>query len=136
MCGIFCSNDLTTFEILEEANRERGNFATGIFYCYGKVNSHTLRREGKIDWDKIKMPKGDGWLFLGHNQAPTQTGRRFSESTSHPFQYGDWIVAHNGIISNFEELIKDEVPMHNDAVDSSIIPAILYRNDLSMVLAF
>ena len=43
----------------------------------------------------------------------------------HPFWVGDWMVAHNGVLTNYEELIDEYVPMHDNPVDSSIIPALL-----------
>jgi glucosamine 6-phosphate synthetase-like amidotransferase/phosphosugar isomerase protein len=125
MCGIYCSNDLSTFEILQEANKKRGNFSTGIFYCYGKANYNILKDKGNINWNKTKLPHQKGHLYLGHNQAPTETGRGWQEETSHPFWVGDWIVAHNGVLTNSNELIDEYIPMHDNPVDSSIIPALL-----------
>lgn len=125
MCGIYCSNDLTTFEILDEANKKRGNFSTGIFYCYGKANYDMKKQQGGFDWNETKLPGGDGFIYLGHNQAPTEAGRVWEEETAHPFWYGDWIVAHNGVLTNFEELKDEYIPMHDNPVDSSIIPALL-----------
>lgn len=125
MCGIYCSNNLTTFEVLQEANKKRGNFSTGIFYCYNKANYKTIKKKGNIDWNKVKLPKEKGHLYLGHNQAPTETGRDWKEETSHPFWYGDWIVAHNGVLTNSEDLILDYIPAHDSPVDSSVIPALL-----------
>ena len=49
MCGIYCSNDLTSFEVLQQANKERGNFSTGIFYCYNKANYNIVKEKGNID---------------------------------------------------------------------------------------
>ena len=125
MCGIYCSNDLTSFEVLQQANKERGNFSTGIFYCYNKANYNIVKEKGNIDWEKTILPSQKGHLYLGHNQAPTETGRDWEDETSHPFWVGDWIVAHNGVLTNFNELIDDYVPMHDNPVDSSIIPALL-----------
>jgi glucosamine 6-phosphate synthetase-like amidotransferase/phosphosugar isomerase protein len=125
MCGIYCSNDLSTFEILEEANRKRGNFSTGILHCYNKANYNVIKEKGNINWENTKLPTEKGWLYLGHNQAPTETGRDWKGETSHPFWVGDWMVAHNGVLTNYEELIDDYVPMHDNPVDSSIIPALL-----------
>ena len=125
MCGIYCSNDLSTFEVLQEANKKRGNFSTGIFHCYNKANYDIIKKKGNIDWNKTNIPIEKGCLYLGHNQAPTETGRGWKEETSHPFWVGDWIVAHNGVLTNFNELIDDYVPMHDNPVDSSIIPALL-----------
>lgn len=125
MCGIFCSDDLSTFEILQTVNKKRGDFSTGIFYVYNNANYKIKKYEGGIDWDKEKLPNGNGFLYLGHNQAPTETGRTWNEWLAHPFQFGDWIVAHNGVITNYEKLIDEHLPVHTDPVDSSIIPALL-----------
>tara|TARA_R110002012_G_scaffold64160_2_gene168713 strand:+ start:178 stop:849 length:672 start_codon:yes stop_codon:yes gene_type:complete len=129
MCGIYCSNDLSTFEILEQVNRKRGNFSTGIFYCYNNANYKIKRFEGAIDFNKTILPKEEGFLYLGHNQAPTEAGRLYDEWNSHPFQYGDWVVAHNGVITNFHELADEDLPMHDSIVDSSVIPALLDYNE-------
>ncbi len=37
------------------------------------------------------------------------------------------IVAHNGVLTNMDELVKEYVPYHDCLVDSSIIPALLYE---------
>ena len=65
-------------------------------------------------------------MFLGHTQAPTSEKRVFSPSTSHPFQYKGWLVAHNGVLSNdgeIKKLIKDKKAYN--AVDSSVIPPLV-----------
>ena len=125
MCGIYCSNDLSTFEVLQEVNRKRGNFSTGIFYCYNNANYKVIKKKGNINFNKINLPSEKGHLYLGHNQAPTETGRDWKEEYSHPFWFGDWIVAHNGVLTNSKELIFDFVPAHDNPVDSSIIAALL-----------
>jgi glucosamine 6-phosphate synthetase-like amidotransferase/phosphosugar isomerase protein len=125
MCGIYCSNDLSTFEILEQANRKRGNFSSGIFYCYNKANYKVVKKEGGVDFNKTTLPDEKGFIYLGHNQAPTEAGRVWEEELAHPFWYGDWIVAHNGVLTNFKELVEKHLPAHDNPVDSSIIPAML-----------
>ncbi len=128
MCGIFISNDLSTFEVLEQANKERGNFSTGILFTNGKRHN-ILRIEGGANWNETKLPSEKGWLYLGHNLAPTETGRRWYAKTSHPFEYGNWVVAHNGVLTNYRELRDKFLPDHDCDVDSSIIPALLDEND-------
>lgn len=39
--------------------------------------------------------------------------------------YDNWIVAHNGVLTNFSQLKNDYIPDHANLVDSSIIPALL-----------
>lgn len=122
MCGIYGSINVSKFEVLDQANRQRGNFATGIYYSDGK--SYDFQKtEGSFNWDKIKLE--DGLIYLGHNQAPTSTERIWKEHNSHPFVRDNWIVAHNGVLTNFEDLKKQYIPDHDNVVDSSIIPALL-----------
>ena len=122
MCGIYGSFDVNKFEVLDQANRSRGNFASGIYYSDGK-NYDFQKTEGCFDWNEIKLE--NGFVYLGHNQAPTSSERRWREHNSHPFVRENWIVAHNGVLTNFNELKKDYIPDHENIVDSSIIPALL-----------
>lgn len=64
-------------------------------------------------------------FYLGHTQAPTSSQRKYSTKTSHPFKCGDWFVAHNGVLTNFNDLKKDISPKKYNNVDTSIIPALL-----------
>ena len=127
MCGIYLSSNLSTFEVLEEANKTRGNFSTGIFYVYKSGKYKLEKYKGGINWNEVHLPVGDDddYIYLGHNQAPTSSSRDWKDETSHPFCYGDWMVAHNGILTNFEDLVDDYIPCHSNPVDSSIIPAML-----------
>ena len=140
MCGIYGSNDLSTFEVLNEANKVRGNFATGIMYKFRDSSYRINKMKGKnlvhdlpdnIDENGNKN-FGD-YLYLGHNQAPTGDIENYSGFTTHPFQYGDWIVAHNGVLTNSKDLISEYIPAHDCDVDSSIIPSMLdemeYKHD-------
>jgi|TARA_R100000482_G_scaffold122378_2_gene69922 glucosamine 6-phosphate synthetase-like amidotransferase/phosphosugar isomerase protein len=135
MCGIYGSNDFTTFEVLSQANRKRGNFSTGVLYKFRNSSYNIQKIEGD-NLDEIDLPtniKEDGsknygdYLYLGHNQAPTSSEREYEEWNAHPFVYGDWIVAHNGVLTNMKELVNEYVPHHDCAIDSSIIPAMLYE---------
>jgi len=122
MCGIYGSYNTSKFEILDSVNRQRGNFASGIFYHDGD-NYDYQKTEGVFNWDNIKLP--DGFLYLGHNQAPTSSARVWREHQSHPFVIMNWVVAHNGVLTNFKELKNTYIPTHDNLVDSSIIPALL-----------
>lgn len=128
MCGIFGSINVSKFEVLDQANKIRGNFASGIFYTDGKTFDFQ-KTEGSFNWNKIKLPaESDAklpYIYLGHNQAPTSSERIWKEHNSHPFVNNNWVVAHNGVLTNFEELKKEYIPDHPNVVDSSIIPALL-----------
>ena len=122
MCGIFGSFKPSKFEVLDKANQTRGNFASGLIY-FDETNFDVFKTEGCFDWDEINLP--DGLTYLGHNQAPTSSERIWKEHNSHPFIAKEWVVAHNGVLTNFEKLKADYLPEHENRVDSSIIPALL-----------
>ena len=123
MCGIYGSYNPSKFEVLDQANKVRGNFASGIYYSDG-TNYDVQKTEDSFDWDKVKLPSA-GFVFLGHNQAPTSSERMWKTHNSHPFTYDNWIVAHNGVLTNFKQLKDQYLPLHDNLVDSSIIPALL-----------
>jgi len=127
MCGIYGSNNLSSFEVLGDANKERGNFSTGIFYKFRNSTYKIIKKEGTNRWRDFNLPSQEAsdFLYLGHNQAPTSSKREWDYETSHPFIYGDWVVAHNGVLTNTEQLIDDYIPGHWNEVDTSIIPAML-----------
>lgn len=129
MCGIFCTSTFSRYIQLYNHNKSRGDFASGSAYvndreCYVRKNAqnHDPKSEGGWPWNNDK--KYD--VYLGHVQAPTSSCREVEAETTHPFECGDWIVAHNGVLENFEQLKKEcYLEQHANPVDSSIIPAIL-----------
>lgn len=79
-----------------------------------------------IEYGKKRRKITDFNVFLGHTQAPTSSQRSFSPSTTHPFQYKDWIIAHNGVLTNDKDLkktIKDKKAYNT--VDSSVIAPLI-----------
>jgi len=126
MCGIFGSLDFTTYDRLFTANRVRGNFASGSLYV-GDDEIY-LRKDGSeytTDGEHFRCNLFNKNMFLGHTQAPTSSQRDWAAHTTHPFESEEWIVAHNGILENYEELKDRWLPKHDNPVDSSIIPALL-----------
>lgn len=83
-----------------------------------------------IEYGKKRRKITDFNYFLGHTQAPTSSQRKFSPPTSHPFQHKDWLVAHNGVLTNdkkIKALITDKKSFN--IVDSSVIPALIYQEN-------
>jgi glucosamine 6-phosphate synthetase-like amidotransferase/phosphosugar isomerase protein len=94
-----------------------------ILKCPGTVS---LTKNLVIQYGKRKAKVADFDLFLGHTQAPTSAKRTFSPKTSHPFQYKEWIIAHNGVLTNDKALkatIKDKKAYN--IVDSSVIAPLI-----------
>lgn len=82
-----------------------------------------------IEYGKTKKKITDFNFFLGHTQAPTSSQREFSPKTTHPFQYKNWIIAHNGVLTNdkiLKKTITDKKAFNN--VDSSIIAPLIYNS--------
>ena len=75
--------------------------------------------------DKDREFSKDYELFLGHTQAPTSAARKYSPYTTHPFPSMHYHVAHNGVLENTEQLIKEFIGPHDNPVDSSIIPILI-----------
>jgi len=81
-----------------------------------------------LEYGKKRKNFNDFNFYLGHTQAPTSAQRQFNVKTSHPFQYKDWIIAHNGVLTNdkdLRKLITDKKAFN--VVDSSIIAPLLYK---------
>jgi len=84
-----------------------------------------------IEYGKKKKSITDFNYFLGHTQAPTTAQRTYTSQTSHPFQYKDWIIAHNGVLTN-DKSIKNKLSNKKsfNTVDSSVIAPLIEENFL------
>jgi glucosamine 6-phosphate synthetase-like amidotransferase/phosphosugar isomerase protein len=137
MCAIFGSNKFSTYQKLYDLCKERGDFAYGSLYTgFRKEGRYVVTTKAE---KTVTLSNKDSFLFenkniaiskldffLGHTQAPTSSKRTYDEKTSHPFKGENWVVAHNGVLTNFNKLKKI---INNKKkyceVDSSIIPALL-----------
>lgn len=124
MCAIFGSKDLSTFEVLYEANKERGNFASSVVRLTGD-DQWIMKVEGDINFNKTDISSSRVGYYAGHVQAPTSAQRDWTYCTSHPFDSLSWMVFHNGVLTNTDEL-KDWCKPHvNNPVDSALIPELI-----------
>ena len=116
MCGIFCARTVDEYYKLLTLNLERGSSSFGAL----AISHNGIAVYKTNDLENLPTFKGVN-LLLGHLRAPTGDSREFSLTNSHPFEYGEWLVAHNGIITNFKELNT-----MGFKVDSNIIPYLLH----------
>jgi glucosamine 6-phosphate synthetase-like amidotransferase/phosphosugar isomerase protein len=124
MCGIYGSLTRKDYIKLQDVNKSRGDFCSSTLMINNKqfevhkvpfaTKNYTLPRKTKYD------------VFLGHTQAPTSSKRIFTPVTSHPFNFENWFVAHNGVLTNFKDLKEQFCPEWENPVDSSIIPFLLH----------
>ena len=123
MCGIFGSSNFRVFEQLYAANCSRGSFAGGCLYT-SDSSSVVLKWPGIRPDHSQELIHSSYTYFNGHTQAPTGSQRQYDNLTTHPFSYKHWIVAHNGVLENHEELTTTH-ELELDAVDSAVIPKLL-----------
>ena len=100
MCAIFGSFDKTMFEILYEANKQRGNFASSVV-CVADDDEYIAKQEGSIDFDKF--------------------------NTSHPFESMSWLVSHNGVLTNDKKLRRKHTRFLENPVDTAVIVELLEK---------
>lgn len=125
MCGIFGSTNFKNYEKMYVANRERGSFSYGSLYTTKSKEIYVRKDPGVVELTGDYAFSSDYKNFLGHTQAPTSSARKFSPTTSHPFEDFYYIVAHNGVLENDQQIIDDYLPGHANPVDSSVIPALI-----------
>jgi len=126
MCSIFGSADQSMFEVLYEANKARGNFASSLLTLMktpaGNIDDVSiLKQEGYINFEKQKLKPKNHAYYMGHVQAPTSSVRKYNYDTSHPFEQEDWLVFHNGVLTNHESLNEQYCSWNENSVDTSVI---------------
>lgn len=126
MCAILGSSNFDRFVKLLNINKQRGNFSFGCLILY----PDTYRIYKTLDINNIESKleyfRSTAIYFAGHLQAPTSSDRNLTDETTHPFIYGDYSVAHNGVLTNFTEL-KECVALYDCKVDTSIIPRLISK---------
>lgn len=137
MCGIAGSKSRESGFDLYQQNLARGYYSSSVTVIgqNGK-GVLTIKKEGALELNEI--PKG-GDYYLFHSRGPTVETNHFEWDDNHPFTYGRFSVAHNGIIENADELYKQYNPGGTLGVDSRIIPYLLdheYRmhNDVDLAV--
>lgn len=133
MCGIAGSKFKTqAFEHYKD-NLTRGYYSSGSMII-DTNNQHTIKKVLGTFNEAVECPVvpgiyTKGQYFLYHSRGPTTETKEFVPDNNHPFVFNQWIVAHNGIISNFAKLWKTYCPLESieGKTDSCIIPRILSR---------
>lgn len=130
MCGIAGSKSRESGYDLYVQNLSRGYYSSSITILFEKDGGKlTLKRQGKFALEDI--PKG-GNYYLFHSRGPTVETTNFDWDDNHPFTFGKFSAAHNGIIENAVELYDNN--LGNIGIDSRIIPYALdfsYRKTLN-----
>ena len=126
MCAIIGSNNVSKFEVLYEGNLPRGNFASGVICLYNGNEQQTIKKQGTLDFNEIELDDRCNY-YIGHVQAPTSAARHWSYDTSHPFESLSWSVVHNGVLTNWQELVREFADWDVNPVDTAVIPNLLQQ---------
>lgn len=127
MCGIFGATSRDKYLTLQKLNLKRGDFAQCTLFIdkFGYEIHKVPLKNAAVKYRFPKKKKFD--YYMGHVQAPTSAIRDFTPNTSHPFCVENWIVAHNGVLTNFKDLVNEYEMPYDNPVDSSIIPYMLFK---------
>tara|TARA_R100000231_G_C5329215_1_gene165821 strand:+ start:1339 stop:2073 length:735 start_codon:yes stop_codon:yes gene_type:complete len=127
MCGLIGYNGKAyahpkRIKYLMKANEARGRHSCG-FYDGFKLNKAVgLTVNLKKELKSLKTR-----LFIGHTRHKTHGD--INTRNQHPFQYGKYTGAHNGVVLNFEE-VGAKFGFERTEVDSQMIFQLLnYTND-------
>ena len=124
MCGIMGSARQSMFEVMYDANKTRGNFGSGLVII-GETANLIVRKDDYFDFDDIGFDMPAINYLIGHIQAPTSSNRRWTSHTAHPFESEDWVIVHNGVLTNDKALKESHVPEDRNPVDSTVIVNLL-----------
>jgi hypothetical protein len=110
------------------ANRERGKEALGFFNSTGEIFK---RATDPIDLladsectEYLDRSERDSWFVVGHTRYSTRGAN--IDKNSHPFQYGNIIGSHNGIIDAphtytvDSEYLIDQLDIHDSNYQSAL----------------
>lgn len=131
MCGIAGSSNKERAFDLYRSNLDRGYYSSGALVVDDLSLSRVTKKEGQfvepVEPPNVPCVHVEGLYYLYHSRGPTTETISFLEKDNHPFYCNSWYAAHNGIISNFENLktehFSDEY--FESTTDSSIIPKII-----------
>ena len=126
MCGLFggiYKPDVSIIRALAIANRERGTDSLGFFDSRGDIIKFAGDPMNALPCC-AKFLSGKHWFIAGHTRAATRGAK--TAKNAHPFRYGRFIGAHNGIV---------DAPRQY-AVDSQYLIHLLEKHDGDYQTAF
>ena len=120
------ANDICEFSKLMSAGDLNNHDAFGLFtkgYIFKKGTSYNKKICNDEMWRNIFRPIKTSWI-VGHNRFKTQ-GDAKDNQNNHPFETKNFIVVHNGVINNDEDLKKQYKLNYTEETDSAVIPNLL-----------
>lgn len=119
--------DISTFKDMMELGDIYNNDAYGIIsdaHIYTKRNHSFNKLTQKQKKELIKRLEPNKFL-VGHNRMTTNGGNH--KKNSHPFETKDFLLVHNGIIQNDQQLKKKHDLEYKEGVDSIIMVKLIQK---------
>lgn len=137
ICGVLTKNKFSeyeskAFDVLMGNIETRGRDAFGLFTFPNKRHFRfvdSVSSFNKKNGKKVHKLVGDCSVALGHTRNATMNNYKDNKN-NHPFELGDFVLAHNGVILNHDKIVK-ELGIKTDITTDSfaIISAIKHFND-------
>jgi hypothetical protein len=143
MCGIFGhfptsgkGANIMKIKVLGLDNIERGRDSCGYYYG-GNIHKgvEKFKEFDKLIQDHI-ITMGDQYpLFLGHTRSASPgIAGGYSAFNAHPFECGDLVLTHNGVIYNINQLAEEfDVDIKDLNVDSHKLAKIISETGLDVL---
>lgn len=124
MCGIYGAIsvggqiDMSAIKALTWANRERGTDSVGFFDSNGRMIKRACDPCKGLQDKKVRkwLANFNGWAIGGHTRFATQGS--IKKCNAHPFQYGNVIGTHNGMV-NSPQVYKVDSEYLIDSINQS-----------------
>jgi len=123
------------FPLLMEGIEERGTHATGVAVPTGpaqylwKVAESWSKVKDSQPWNELVIPSINGHMttMIGHTRQSSWDHNKHKDAAAQPFKVGGVVGAHNGFITNWDELQRALKPAKPYETDSEVIFALLDR---------
>lgn len=133
-CGIIGFSGKTKFDLqkietlIAWNSFERGSDATGIYSPINGLKKSLEKGSDYVIYETKNYFQPDN-LFIGHVRQAT-VGDKKEIKNAHPFQRGNYVLAHNGTLKNYRDLAhKYELPLADYNVDSDYVAGSIEKAD-------
>jgi glucosamine 6-phosphate synthetase-like amidotransferase/phosphosugar isomerase protein len=141
MCGISAFSgkypfDTDKIKMLMLYNQARGAHSSGYYNHYTKqhVNARLVKKSGPTAQNLLpKFNAIPSEMFIGHTRFATM-GKTEDVAGAHPFIYNTTVGVHNGIIKNYQDIVK-EYELEDITVDSQVIFNAIAKSNTFNVLS-
>jgi glucosamine 6-phosphate synthetase-like amidotransferase/phosphosugar isomerase protein len=113
-------------EIIQRAD-ERGGHSYGLYALDGKRKAHVIKGEGRVNSSYVIDLLKNCVLAVGHSRLATYGER--SINNTQPLILKDFVIAHNGNIANYKEIMYAHGYIPTTDVDSEAIACLMHEKE-------